>query len=146
MTSSTEINQCLSILENYVGTFSKDGLPLIDISENTTKYLVVNTDPAHKRGEHWLGLVLRKNKCLYFDSFGLKIVDKEILNYLYNLGYTRYTYSGKCIQPFYSNKCAYYVICFILSDYSGKTYKNFILNFKSLRSNDTTVINMLKKY
>lgn len=146
MATTEEINNILSVLKGYVGAFPKDNLPKLNLNINTTKYIVINTDPSYKSGEHWLGLVFTKNECLYFDSYGLEILDRHILNYIKKSGYNVYKYSEKCVQPWHSNQCAYYVICFIISMYHGESYEKFISHFKNIRTNDYTIISMLKTF
>ena len=55
---------------NFIGVFACDQLP----SETTLSRplaLVVNTDPSHRGGRHWLAIYIdRNNTGSFFDSFG----------------------------------------------------------------------------
>ena len=80
MTSSIYIESYLAEDDQFLGYFPKDKLP--PFPSQFPKSLIVNTDEASKPGEHWVALVLTKKKCFYFDSFGLPIVDFQILRFL----------------------------------------------------------------
>ena len=38
--------------------------------------------PSNMEGEHWVALVLKKKRCYYFDSFGVSIMNRNILRFL----------------------------------------------------------------
>ena len=125
MTSSTEIEFYLAKEKQFLGCFPKDKLP--PFPKQFPRTMIINTHDSSKPGEHWLGLVLLKNKCFYFDSFGLPIVDSAILKYLRR--YKKVTYSNSCIQDIKSNKCGLFCIAFIQNVRSKKTYGEFLNNF-----------------
>ena len=77
---STEIENILKTSKNFLGCFPLDELPYFPQRFPAT--LIVNTDTSIGNGDHWLALVLQKDKCFYFDSFGLPIVEEYLLKFL----------------------------------------------------------------
>ena len=69
--------------------------------------------PSNMEGEHWVALVLKKKRCYYFDSFGLPIINRNILRFL--KGYRKVTYSDVCIQSVNSEKCEKFSTAFVKS-------------------------------
>ena len=77
---SFQIEHFLSGNPYFLGCFPKNKLPPMPTS--FPKTIIVNTQDSNQPGEHWLALVLMKNKCFYFDSFGLGVIEYEIKEYL----------------------------------------------------------------
>ena len=142
MTSSLCIESYLAGDDNFLGCFPKDKLPTFP--SQFPKCLIVNTHVSSKPGEHWVALVLFENKCFYFDSFGLPIVDLSILKYLKR--YKKVSYSNTCIQDVNSNQCGQFCIAFIQNVRSKKSYSEFVNLFDSvnLKLNDVIVNYILK--
>ena len=92
--------------------------------------------------EHWVALLLQKNRCFYFDSFGLPVLNTNITHFLRK--YKKVTYTDICIQHIYSEKCGKFCIEFINYVYSKKSYNNFISQFEfvKLYKNDEIVENI----
>ena len=84
-----------------------------------------------------------RDSCLYFDPFGVSIVETEILDYVKSR-YQSFVYSNTCIQDVKSNKCGAFCVSFILSVKNKKDYKKFIAYFNAtlLKQNDK----LLKRY
>ena len=108
---STEIEQNLKHDAYFMGCYSPDLIPSFPNSFPRT--LIINTVPSNKEGEHWVALVLKKKRCYYFDSFGLPIMNGNILKFLE--GYRKVTYSNVCIQSINSEKCGKFCIAFVKS-------------------------------
>ena len=142
MTSSLYIESYLVGNKNFLGCFPKDKLPTFP--SQFPKSLIVNTHVSSKPGEHWVALVLFRNKCFYFDSFGLPIVDISILRYLKQ--YKKVSYSKICIQDVNSNQCGQFCIAFIQNVRSKKSYSEFVDKFDvvNVKLNDVIVNNILK--
>ena len=79
MLNSVEINNYLHTVEGYGGCYPCDKIPYVSIKQKPV-FFVINTDLANNKGDHWLGLALYKKKCLFYDSYGLRIVNKHILD------------------------------------------------------------------
>ena len=141
MTSSTEIEDYLKNNSKFIGCFGRNNLPKIVPLPCS---LIINTDPTTKPGDHWLGLVLTKKKCFYFDSFGLGIMDKNIIDFLKKY-YDKVTINNECIQHYDSDKCGLYCIAFVNNVNSKSSYERFISNFNlvHLLKNDNIVLSLM---
>ena len=53
----------------FGGVFARNKIP--DIPKDKTVAYIVNTDPAHKPGQHWVAFYITKKTVYYFDSYGL---------------------------------------------------------------------------
>ena len=142
--NTVEINNYLCVVKGYGGCYPCDKIPHVQTGQKPV-FFVVNTDLSNNKGEHWVGLALYKKECLFYDSFGIKIVNKHILDYLRKMKYKFYTYSDLCVQPIYSDKCGYYVIAFILCLSFEHNYSNFIemINEDHVDKNDELCINYI---
>lgn len=138
---SSEIESYLSGHKYFLGCFPHDKLPPFPTEFPRT--IIINTDDSSKSGDHWLALVITKRKCFYFDSFGLPIMNSNILRYLE--GYSTVTYSNICLQHMLSNKCGQFCIVFIIHVNSRKRYINFIsqFDFVDLKQNDIIVEHLI---
>ena len=61
----------------FKGVYSKNRLPQRDEGA-----FVINLVDDTNVGSHWVALFVDKNKCIYFDSFGIEHLPKEIENLL----------------------------------------------------------------
>ena len=125
MVSETQIKYWMRGDKRFLGCFPRDMLP--PFPKQFPKTLIINTHDSYKPGEHWLGLVLLKNKCFYFDSFGVGIVDPYIVKYLGK--YSEVVYSNICIQDVRSVKCGEFCTVFVKFVNSKKSYKYLMSNF-----------------
>ena len=126
--------------KQFIGCYAKDKLPK-KLSKLYPKKVVINTSSSMNRGEHWVAMILFKTTCFYFDSFGLGIMDQEMLDFLIKLNYKSYIYNNKCIQHFKSEKCGQFCIKFLKNVHSRKSYHEFLqkFNYYDLKKNDTIV-------
>ena len=160
--NNLQIEDYLKNNPNFLGCFPHDSLNYLDSlgdgfkvtpnssstenkfpSPKKTRSIIINTDSG--RGEHWVAMVLTKGKCFYFDSFGLPIININILNYVNTKKYKTVTYSNQCIQDFQSTSCGLFCIAFVMYVKNRKDYLSFLSIFKEdLRCNDSVVKNLLK--
>ena len=138
---STHINYLLSKVTEFLGCFSRNQLP--PFPETFPKSMIINTGHSIGPGIHWVAMILLADKCLYFDPFGVSIVETDILDYVQS-GYQSVDYSNTCIQHVKSNKCGAFCVSFILSVKNKNDYKKFIDHFNAtlLKQNDK----ILKRY
>ena len=62
---------------------AKDQLPRQNPSH--VKAYIVNAERSNKAGEHWIAVIFNNNgNVLYFDSYGLPLLETEIINFLDN--------------------------------------------------------------
>ena len=141
---STEIENILVTSKNFLGCFPLDELPYFP--QRLPASLIINTDTSKGNGDHWLALVLDKNKCFYFDSFGLPVVEKYLLDYLEPY-YNTVTYSDVCIQDIESEKCGGFCVMFVKHVKNKTTYDKFlsIFNHENLQENNWIVDQWLGK-
>ena len=138
---STDIEQVISTIDErkqFLGCFPLDQLP--DFPTQFPKSFIINTQTSTKPGGHWIALIITKKRCFYFDSFGLPIINQNILKYL-NPHYTNVRYSDVCIQHVESGKCGKFCIVFVTQVKSKATYERFIsqFNFDNIRENDIII-------
>lgn len=134
---STTIENILHSRKDFLGCFPFDKLP--PFPTTFPKTVILNTHRSNKPGEHWIGLVLSKKHCFYFDSFGLPIINKTIVEYL-NSYYKFVKYSSICIQHIESNKCGEFCIAFVTQVENKRTYEKFISQFNLLNVKENNVI------
>lgn len=126
---ASEIDDVLGGDPQFQGCYPFDALPKFPKKFPIT--LIVNTGSVSTKGEHWVALRLDLKKCFYFDSFGLPIINKEILEYLANK-YKTVTYSDKCIQYFSSDLCGKYCIDFIQNVRHYQSFIHFLDKFDGI--------------
>ena len=68
--SNLKINEILKNDKNYIGTFSKDNVPILNNNEST----IVNLANSDKTGTHWIAMKFINNKLFYFDSYGIPFI------------------------------------------------------------------------
>ena len=135
LSRSDNIEYLLNHRKEFLGCFPSDKLP--EFPTEFPKSMIINTDKTNQPGDHWVALVLTKDKCYYFDSMGMPILEENIMNYI-EPHYNDIKYSNSRIQDLKSNKCGAFCVCFVLFVTNDKTFKNFLKLFseKNLSSND----------
>lgn len=78
-----EINNICSKLfgSKWAGAYAVDQIPIKKYNE--IHYFIVNTAKSNESGEHWVAVVLHKQNCYIYDSFGRHSI--SILKPLVNL-------------------------------------------------------------
>ena len=76
--TNIEISEYFSNESRFNGVYSRDNLPKI------TKQgaYVINLDEYENTGTHWIGLFVKTNEVIYFDSFGIEHIPKEIIKFI----------------------------------------------------------------
>ena len=138
---STNINSLLRDVVEFLGCFALDCLP--PFPTEFPKTMIINTDYKSGPGEHWVAVILLKYECIYFDSFGLGVVESEILDYL-KCYYKSCIRSNTCIQDVTSTKCGAFCVAFLLSVKNKMNYNKFIGHFNALLLIQNDII--LKRY
>jgi hypothetical protein len=139
--TNSEIGNYLKHEKSFLGCFSSDNIPNILEFPCT---LIVNSEKSNHPGHHWLAIYLRKDYSLYFDSFGLPVLEEDIFNFLKKY-YKKIIYSKQCIQDINSVSCGLFCISFIKHVHSKQSFISFLNNFSlnHLKSNDSKVINLV---
>ena len=84
-----DIENILFCNKTFMGCYACDQLP--PLPTTFPKSLIVNTVPYNTDGEHWVAMLLQKNRCFYFDSFGLPVLNTNIIHFLHK--YKKVTYT-----------------------------------------------------
>ena len=116
----------------FNGVFSRDNLP------NSIKNgaYVINLDEYHDIGTHWVALYVYNNAAIYFDSFGVEHIPKEIKKFIALKKIITNIYR---IQTYDSIMSGYFCIGFINFMFNGKSLKDYT-NFFSPNDLKKTMI------
>ena len=113
----------------FGGVFARDKLPRIP-RQKTIAY-VVNTDPAHRPGQHWVAFYLNKDTVYFFDPYGLKPVGfRHIMSTRKNKVYFNKRLQGQ------GQTCGHYCLYFILA---MRTKQSFNIFGDDFNANDRNV-------
>ena len=103
----------------FNGVFSRNNLP------KTIKKgaYVINLDNSKNTGTHWVVLFVKSNEMIYFDSFGVEHIPKEIKEFIKNKDIKTNLFRI-CLEC-NSVMCGYFCILFIEFMFKGKTLNDF---------------------
>ena len=62
--------------KNYIGTFSKNNVPILKNNQST----IVNLANSNDFGTHWIGMKYVNKTLFYFDSYGVGYMPDVIKN------------------------------------------------------------------
>ena len=143
--NSFQIENLLAADDKFLGCFPHDMLP--PFPKKFPRSLIINTDDSSKPGNHWVGLVLNKNKCYYFDSFGVPILEKNIIHFL-NHRYSTAIVNNTCIQDAFSSLCGKFTIAFVAYVKDERQYHKFISVFDPNEpyKNDQKILKIFEKW
>ena len=74
--SNFKINEILKDDNNYIGTFSKNNVPILKNNQSS----IVNLADLSKMGTHWIAMKFIDNKLFYFDSYSIPFIPDIIKN------------------------------------------------------------------
>ena len=94
----------------FNGAYSRNNLP----NKIKKGAYVINLDEYENTGKHWVSLFVKANKVIYFDTFGIEHIPKEINKFINN----NIESNIFRIQSHDSIMCGYFCIEFI----KGKTF------------------------
>ena len=109
-----EIQKYYQNYPRFNGDFSRDNLP--NKIKGTAS--IINLDKHEDTGTHWIALFCRRNKIVYFNSFGVENVPKEIENFIEHKNIKTNFFR---IQSSNSIMCGYFCIGFIDFMFADKT-------------------------
>ena len=81
---------------------------------------VINLDHSKITGTYWVVLFMKPNEVIYFDSFGVEHIPKEIKKSIKNKSIKSNIFR---IQDYNSVMCGYFCILFIELMLKGKTQR-----------------------
>ena len=103
---------------------------------------ILDLDEYSDIGTHWVALYMKNNNnsVIYFDSFGVEHIPKEIKAFIKNKNIKTNIFK---IQAYDSIMCGYFCIGFIDIMLAGKTLTEFTNLFSPSNSkkNDDTILN-----
>ena len=117
--TSFEIKEYYENESRFNGVYSRDNLP------KTIKNgaYVINLDEYADVGTHWIAFYVKNNEVIYFDSFGIQHVPKEIKKFIGHKN-TKTNIFRK--QADNSVMCGYFCIGFISFMLVGKSLIKFV--------------------
>ena len=118
--SNIFINNSLKDEKPYLGTFSKDEIPLIE----NNKSFIFNLQNSNQSGSHWISLSTKNNDIFILNSFGIGHIPKNIYEIYRNFNIITNIYR---IQHMNSNLCGLFCILFCLYNINSK---NEFIEFK----------------
>ena len=104
-------------IKGFDGVFSRNSLPKLKNGE-----YVVNLDHSRNTGTHWIVIFMKNNEVIYFDSFGVEYIPKEIIKFIGNKNIKSNIFR---IQDDHSIMCGYFCILFIEYVLNNKTLTDF---------------------
>ena len=92
---------------------------------------VVNTDPADKPGQHWIGVWTENNTCELLDSYALPLSTYEFITpFLVWLNQWSYvSKNAKSLQSVKTASCGDYALVYLLCKARGKSMDDFLAMF-----------------
>ena len=134
-----EIQEYYKNEPRFNGVYSRDNLP------KTIKNgaYVINLDEYKDVGTYWIALYIKDNEIIYFDSFGLEHVSKEIKKFIEHNNIKANIFK---IQIDNSIMCRYFCIGFIDFMLAGKSLIDFTSLFSpyDFKKNDDIISNYFK--
>lgn len=94
----------------FQGVFAADKVPFSKLNRLGQWAIIINTDPAHRPGQHWVAAMKKNGKCYFFDSYGQ--APSSYQNRLWN-PLNRCSRSHKDYQQTYSTVCGDYCLFFL---------------------------------
>ena len=76
--TNIEIREYYKNEPRFNGVYSRNNLP----NEIKKGAYVINLDEYENTGTHWVSLFVKTNEAIYFDSFGLEHIPKEINKFI----------------------------------------------------------------
>ena len=138
--TNIEISEYYSNEPRFNGVYSRDNLP------NKIKKVayVINLDEYENSGTHWVSLFVKTNEVIYFDSFGVENIPKEINKFIGNN--KKIKASIFRIQAYDSIMCGYFCIEFINYMLKGKTLLDYTNLFSpnDFKKNDQIIKRIFK--
>ena len=122
--SNFKINEILKNNKNYIGTFSKDNVPILKNNQSA----IVNLANHNTKGTHWIAMKYVDKTLFYFDSYAIPYIPDIIKNQYSDNKIITNIYR---IQSNSSNECGKFCIMFIQSNIKNESdYIKFLLQFE----------------
>ena len=124
---------------NFIGVYAEDQLQTLAIT-TFPSFLIINLDPSHMQGSHWLALRISRTSLEIFDSLGFQIlswprIPCNLLKFLRRWSSHRETFISPVIQSQNSVLCGFFCLAFIFCR-QIISFKKFLKIFKAPERND----------
>ena len=131
-----EIQEYYQNEHRFNGVYSRDNLP----NKINDGAYVINLDEYLDIGTHWIALYVINKTVIYFDSFGVERISKEIKKFVNNKNIIANIFR---IQAYDSVMCGYFCIGFIDFVFNGNSLTDLTNLFSSnnLKKNDDIILN-----
>ena len=118
----------------FNGVYSRNNLP-----KTKDGAYIINLDEFKPIGTHWIALYVNANNIIYFDSFGVEHIPKEITKFIGNKNVKTNIYR---IQAHDSIMCKYFCIGFIDFMLKGKSLLEYTNLFSpnEYKKNDKIIL------
>ena len=120
--TNIEISEYYKNEPRFIGVYSRNNLP----NKIKKGAYVINLDEYENTGTHWVSLFVKANKVIYFDSFGIEHIPKEINKFINNNTIESDIFR---IQAYDSIICRYFCIQFINYMLKGKALLDYTNSF-----------------
>ena len=124
--SNFKINEILKNSREYIGTFSKNNVPILKNNQSA----MANLANSNNFGTHWITMKFYNNKLFYFDSYGISFIPDIIKNQYPNSKIITNIYR---MQSNSSNECGKFSIMFIETNIKNESdYIKLLLQFEKI--------------
>ena len=154
-----EIQEYYQNEPRFNGVFSRDNLPNIIRPKGLGSAVkngvyVINPDEYHDIGTHWVALYVNIKIAIYFDSFGVEHIQKEIMKFFVRTSFGLGSRLKKIITNIYriqaydSIMCGYFCIGFINFMFNGKSLTDYTNLFSpnDFNKNDNIILEYFGLY
>ena len=134
----------LQLTKDFIGVYAEDQVSNLSITSFPSS-LIINLDPSHMRGSHWLAIRISRSSLEIFDPLGFQILGWprtpcHLLNFLRRWSSHRKTFISPVIQSQSSVLCGFYCIAYIVCR-QVFSFNEFLKFFKTPEQNDYLLIN-----
>ena len=132
--TNIEISEYYKNEPRFNGVYSRNNLP----NKIKKGAYVINLDEYENTGTHWASLFIKTNEAIYFDSFGVEHIPKEINKFIDNKKIKASIFK---IQAYDSIMCGYFCIEFINYMFKGKILLDYTNLFSpnNFKKNDQVI-------
>ena len=136
-----EISEYYKNEPRFNSVYLRDNFPKTSVIKKGA--YVINLDEYTDIGTHWITLYVKTNEVIYFDSFGVEHIPKEIKKFIGNKDIKANTFK---LQAYDSIMCGYFCIEFINYMFDGKSLIDFTNLFSphDLKKNDKIIKELFK--
>ena len=137
--TNIEISEYYKNKPRFNGIYSRNNLP----NKIKKRAYIINLDEYENTGTHWVPLFVKTNEAIYFDSFGIEHIPKEINKFI---GKNKIKSNIFRIQAYDSIMWGYFCIEFINYMLKGKTLLDYTNLFSpnDFKKNDQVIKRIFK--